>query len=353
MKVKLSLALILGSIIVTSTMLSPGLVFSAIGNDTNTNTSNTGIKNSTSLSGNWSKAITEQNSDGKLNVQIIPFSNTSLKTVNGTLKVGSSLLPLTYKQTQNGIGILDGDTFLAPEVTPGGRIAIDKFINSKPWTNGIIPFVINSDIPDKQSILDAMAYVQSVTPIKFKPVTVNPNGVITDANYLRFLKAPASADSCYTFSGMLPTSSPIFKNLYLDGKYHGQPVVVASWCHKPSLVHELGHDLGLWHEQKRCDRDQYINLIWSNIKKDAWDQYSNICDPAKPTASPLSPWNYDYCSIMHYKQYSGFAVDQSKPVFDIKKPVVGCQEKDIGHTEVYSPTDIRGIRAIYSFAHNN
>jgi hypothetical protein len=314
----------------------------------------TGISNNqsrTNSTQNQTQAIILQNSDGKLDAQITPFSNATKVVKNGTLEFDGSEINVPYEQI-GGLKIMDGDTILASKIVQG-KAALDRFIDAEPWTNGIIPVVINSDIPNQQRIIDALNYVQTATPVRFEPVSVDANGEILNSHYIRFVQAPVSDDSCYTFAGMVSPQDSIFTDpqepFYPDGRYHGQPIVVASWCGTDSLVHEIGHDLGLWHEQKRCDRDEYIEIDWDNIEEDAWSQYATLCDPEQPSRSPESFGNYDYCSIMHYKQFSGFAIDGSKPVYEITKPVVGCEEEDIGKSQVYSPTDIEAIKSVYSF----
>ncbi|TKR89212.1 hypothetical protein L596_013349 [Steinernema carpocapsae] len=62
-------------------------------------------------------------------------------------------------------------------------------------------------------------------------------------------------------------------------------------------AHEIGHALGMWHAQSRVDRDDYVNVVSSNVYPNLMYNY------VKETAA--TNYNhkvrYDYGSIMHYE----------------------------------------------------
>ena len=63
-----------------------------------------------------------------------------------------------------------------------------------------------------------------------------------------------------------------------------------------TMIHELGHAIGFWHEHSRPDRDSYIRIQVYNIWPDKLENFHKL----PPTQVDMLGTSYDYDSIMHY-----------------------------------------------------
>jgi hypothetical protein len=73
-----------------------------------------------------------------------------------------------------------------------------------------------------------------------------------------------------------------------------QPMSGSTRCTVGTLLHEMGHVIGLWHEHTRPDRDTYVSVNYNNVIKGSWGNFLIATDDQQT----LVP--YDYASVMQY-----------------------------------------------------
>ena len=101
-----------------------------------------------------------------------------------------------------------------------------------------------------------------------------------------------------------------------------------------TATHELCHTIGLWHEQSRADRDQFIRVAWENVIPG----YEHNFRQRITDGDDIGP--YDYESIMHYPADAFSATGQPTIV-----PLLGSPA--IGQRRGLSPFDAQAIDAMY------
>ena len=67
-----------------------------------------------------------------------------------------------------------------------------------------------------------------------------------------------------------------------------------------TIMHEISHAIGFWHEQSRPDRDDYISIHLDNVR----DKYKNNFKKRNSFEVDYQGTVYDYGSIMHYRRNS-------------------------------------------------
>ena len=89
------------------------------------------------------------------------------------------------------------------------------------------------------------------------------------------------------------------------GKIGGrQEISLASNCYNQgTIIHEFIHAIGFDHEQNRPDRDNYVKIMWGNIR--GGRKNNNF---EKANGWKMFDTEYDWKSVMHYRAYNGFSI---------------------------------------------
>ncbi|CAK8684128.1 uncharacterized protein LOC143457021 [Clavelina lepadiformis] len=105
-----------------------------------------------------------------------------------------------------------------------------------------------------------------------------------------------------------------------------------------TIIHELMHALGFWHEHSRGDRDEYVIINWGNILADREVNFE------KRSTQYWDPLNspYDYGSVLHYGGYFFSIADDKPTIIDRRtNQPIGWQR------DGFSAEDIRQVNRKY------
>ena len=181
------------------------------------------------------------------------------------------------------------------------------------WPNCQVPYEIDPALPNQQRVTDAIAHWEANTPIRFPLRTAANQGQYP--NWVRF----TDAGGCWSMVGMQ------------GGQ---QTISLGAGCSTGNAIHEIGHAVGLWHEQSREDRDLFVTIQWQNIQNGMAAQFNQHITDGDDLGA------YDYGAIMHYPR-TAFSKNGQDTIIPTNPAAV------IGQRSGLSAGDIAGVQALY------
>ena len=110
------------------------------------------------------------------------------------------------------------------------------------------------------------------------------------------------------------------------------------------VVHEVCHALGLWHEQSRPDRDQYVEVIEENVRNDRLYNFFK----RNTYSIDYRGESYDYGSIMHYGPRA-FSINHGPTLKVINQSEYDRQGRPrLGQRDGLSKSDVRQLNRMYN-----
>ncbi|MEZ4363716.1 MAG: M12 family metallopeptidase [Kofleriaceae bacterium] len=216
---------------------------------------------------------------------------------------------LTY-ELLHGYAVVDGD-MLFP--APGGPRAAVRALGLYRWPGGVVPYTIDPALPTPARVTDAIAHWESQTKITFVPR-------VNETDYVTFRPV---ATGCSALAG------------HVGGQ---QFVNLASGCNTGNIIHEIGHTLGLWHEQKRADRDKHVLIHWANIDP---TKTSNFETFAATNNDGRDVGAYDLSSIMHYGSY-GFSINGQPTLTQLDGSLITTNRTAVTATDICAVQRLHG-----------
>jgi hypothetical protein len=207
--------------------------------------------------------------------------------------------------------IFEGDIVLSARV--GGPLEAVAISGAHyRWPSALIPYQIDPALPNQQRVMQAIAHWEAKSKIRF--VERTPENASEYPDFVLF------QDQGGCFSSV--------------GRQGGEQVIsLGPDCTTGNAIHEIGHSVGLWHEQSRADRGRFVTVHMENVLpgfEHNFDQHIR---------DGIDLGKYDYGSIMHYPR-DAF----SKNGQDTLAPAGG---QAIGQRTALSALDIAGVAALY------
>ncbi|CAG0915469.1 unnamed protein product [Notodromas monacha] len=189
------------------------------------------------------------------------------------------------------------------------------------WPNSVIYYEIDSSLNNERgAIQEAMEEYHRNTCLRFEERNGNTN--IRNYIYIR-----GDLSGCWSYMGM-----------YTQG-YQEVSLQRNGCVYKGTIMHELMHAAGFWHEHQRFDRDDYVRIRFENVIS-GYESNFDIADLSQSVN--VGGASYDFDSVMHY-ELTAFSSNGQRTI----EPYGGQDPGFVWDQNYFSAGDINQLNAVY------
>ena len=172
--------------------------------------------------------------------------------------------------------------------------------DDKRWDGGEVPYQFDSNITETERTFIRTSYndwnTKTSGKVRFSEVSDNWwNNFCYALGFKKFIKIKKENLD----AGVAGQANGCGKSAWATIKYS------PNWINNyRTVVHEMGHKLGLQHEHQRPDRDNFLRVNMTGSQYDKIEEkYARFLWWRWKTRSVTYSSTYDYMSIMHYQNF--------------------------------------------------
>lgn len=254
------------------------------------------------------------------------FLNTP--TPDSTVRITTLLPGATHAQAltvdvTDGWARIEGDIVLGrieelQQKIQDRGIALDG--NQFRWPGAVIPYTINNGFTPQylNTLRQAIEYINGATHLNIRPFLGG------DTRWIVF----NPSNVCESSVGMQNYGGQTISLMDPYGTGNN-----GTGCYFPQIIHEIAHAAGLWHEQSREDRNNWVTIQWGNIQSGKEHNFN------QHISDGIDVGPYDLASNMHYGPLAFSRNGQPT--------ITASNGQAFGNTSEYSPGDVAAINWMY------